>query len=75
MSKLRPEEYLLVEFDNFPIMEYGSMVNLSYDGDGDIELLPGVHGKSLLMSRVDLFVLLLILDTVISEKNFLLDFG
>ena len=51
MSKLRPEEYLLVEFDNFPIMEYGSMVNLSYDGDGDIELLPGVHGKSLLMSK------------------------
>ena len=51
MSTLRPEEYLLVEFNNFPIVEYGSNTNLSYDGDGDIELLPGVHDKSLLMSK------------------------
>jgi hypothetical protein len=51
MSTLRPEEYLLVEFNNFPIVEYGSNTNLSYDGDGDVELLPGVHDKSLLMSK------------------------
>lgn len=57
MSKLQSEKYLLTEFNGFPIVEYGSMVNLSYYGDGSIDLLPGVFGTSLLMSKNGYFSL------------------
>lgn len=55
MSKLTPDEYLLLEFNSLPIFEYGSNDNLLYEGDGEIELVPSVQKYGLLLPKTGYF--------------------
>ena len=50
MSTLSIEKYLHFNFDQFPILETGTLDNLIFNGNGGVDLVPGIFGTGLLFN-------------------------
>ncbi len=50
MSTLSIEKYIHFSFDQFPVIETGSLEVVSFNGSGSTDLLPAVFGSGILMS-------------------------
>ena len=50
MSTLSIEKYLHFNFDQFPVVETGTLDNLIFNGNGSVDIVPGVFSSGLLLN-------------------------
>lgn len=55
MSTLSTEKYLHFNFDQFPIVETGTLDNLIFNGNGSVDIVPAVFRSGLLLNNVGYF--------------------